>query len=68
MKQKIIGFHQDEEHHWVADLACGHSRHVRHDPPWQIRPWTQTEEGRAAKLGQILDCRKCDDESVTKLL
>jgi Protein of unknown function (DUF3565) len=68
MNQPIIGFHQDEEHHWVADLACGHSQHVRHDPPWQTRSWTQTEEGRAAKLGQILDCRKCDDESVTKLL
>jgi hypothetical protein len=68
MNQPITAFHQDEEHHWVADLACGHSQHVRHDPPWLTRPWTQTEEGRAAKLGQILDCRKCDDESVTKLL
>ena len=68
MKQKITGFHQDEEHHWVADLACGHTQHVRHDPPWQSRPWTQSEEGRRAMIGQILDCRKCDDESVTKLL
>jgi len=65
MNQPIIGFHQDKELHWVADLACGHTQHVRHTPPWQSRPWTQTEDGRAAMVGQILDCRKCDDEIVT---
>ena len=62
MFQPIIGFHQDEDSHWVADLGCGHTQHVRHDPPWQSRPWTQTEGGRASKLGQMLDCRKCDEE------
>ena len=61
MLQQIIAFHQDEEHHWVADLACGHTQHIRHDPPWQKRPWTQTQQGRASKLGQTLDCKKCDD-------
>lgn len=61
MNQPIIAFHQDEEHHWVADLACGHTQHVRHDPPWQSRSWVETEEGRAAKLGHLLDCRKCDE-------
>jgi hypothetical protein len=61
MKQPITGFHQDEELHWVADLVCGHTQHVRHDPPWQSRPWVVTAEGRASKLGQLLDCRKCDE-------
>jgi hypothetical protein len=61
MKQKITGFHQDEELHWVADLACGHTQHVRHDPPWQNRPWVETADGRASRLGQALDCKKCDD-------
>ena len=61
MKQPIIAFHRDEEQHWVADLACGHTQHVRHDPPWQNRPWVETEEGRAGKLGHHLDCRKCDE-------
>ncbi|HZD47949.1 MAG TPA: DUF3565 domain-containing protein [Silvibacterium sp.] len=61
MLQQIIAFHQDEEHHWVADLACGHTQHVRHDPPWQHRPWTQAKQGRASKLGQTLDCKKCND-------
>ncbi|GAA0743229.1 DUF3565 domain-containing protein [Ideonella azotifigens] len=60
MLQPITGFHQDEEGHWVAELACGHNQHVRHDPPWQSRPWTQTVEGRHRVLGQVLECRKCD--------
>ena len=37
MQQAIIGFHLDEENDWVADLACGHGQHVRHNPPWQKR-------------------------------
>lgn len=60
MQQPIIGFHQDEEGHWVAELACGHCQHVRHNPPWTSRPWTQSEAGRKHVLGQRLDCRKCD--------
>jgi hypothetical protein len=60
MDQRIVGFHQDEEQHWVAELACGHHQHVRHDPPWTNRPWVVTPEGRNATLGQTLACRKCD--------
>jgi hypothetical protein len=57
--RRIVGFHQDEESHWVADLECGHGRHVRHLPPWQSRPWVTTPEGRAAHLGRSLACVKC---------
>ncbi|MBS0319751.1 MAG: DUF3565 domain-containing protein [Proteobacteria bacterium] len=57
----IVGFHQDDERHWVAELDCGHNQHVRHDPPWMNRPWTTTPEGRAGFLGATLACRKCDD-------
>lgn len=46
----------------MAELECGHGRHVRHDPPWQVRPWTQTPEGRAGFLGTELDCAKCAAE------
>ena len=60
--QAIVGFHRDEEGHWVADLACGHTQHVRHDPPWQVREWTQTAEGRASRIGTLLDCVKCVTE------
>jgi hypothetical protein len=61
MQQAIVGFHLDEEGHYVADLACGHGQHVRHDPPWQNRPWVLTEQGRHEKLGVILECKKCDE-------
>jgi len=57
--RRIVGFHQDAEGHWVADLDCGHTQHVRHDPPWQRRPWVTTEEGRATFIGVELRCLKC---------
>lgn len=54
-----MGFHRDEEEHWVAELECGHTQHVRHDPPWQVRPWVTTAEGRRAFLGTVLGCVRC---------
>lgn len=60
MRRRIRGFHRDAEGHWVADLACGHGRHVRHDPPLSERPWVLTAEGRQARLGTELDCVRCD--------
>lgn len=60
MRQPITGFHQDDEGHWVAQLACGHNQHVRHDPPWQNRPWVTTVAGRRENLGLMLNCVKCD--------
>jgi hypothetical protein len=61
MERRIVGFHEDEERHWVAELECGHTQHVRHDPPWQVRPWVVTAEGRASRLGTALECRLCDE-------
>ena len=66
MDRRIVGYHQDDELHWVAELDCGHNQHVRHDPPWTNRPWTQTAEGRASVLGRELDCRLCDTEAAEK--
>ena len=62
MDRQIIGFHQDERGDWVADLDCGHMRHVRHDPPWTLRPWVLTPEGRAEFTGQKLKCGQCSAE------
>ncbi|WP_413289765.1 DUF3565 domain-containing protein [Bdellovibrio sp. HCB337] len=61
MKQPITGYHKDAEDHWVAELACGHGQHVRHDPPWMERPWVTTEEGRNNHLGVELNCVRCDE-------
>jgi hypothetical protein len=58
VKRRIVGFHQDERLDWVADLECGHCQHVRHNPPWTVRPWVVTPEGRARFLGFELDCKK----------
>ncbi|TAJ55355.1 MAG: DUF3565 domain-containing protein [Nevskiaceae bacterium] len=58
-RRRIVGFHQDEERHWVAELECGHDQHVRHQPPWQNRPWVVRPEGRARALGRALNCVKC---------
>ena len=60
MEQRIVGFHQDLENDWVAELACGHFQHVRHNPPWMSRPWVVTAKGRATMLGSQLQCKKCD--------
>jgi hypothetical protein len=63
MKQSITGYHKDEENHWVAQLACGHNQHVRHDPPWVNRPWVITTEGRNNMLGFELNCKKCEQHA-----
>lgn len=62
MERRIAGYHQDEEGHWVADLECGHTQHLRHTPPWQNRPWVITEAGRAEHLGTVLVCRNCEEQ------
>ncbi|WP_416305884.1 DUF3565 domain-containing protein [Neptunicella sp. SCSIO 80796] len=61
MQQPIQGYHLDEEQHWVAELACGHFQHVRHNPPWSNREWVITEQGRQSMLGHQLNCKKCDE-------
>ncbi|MGE0159333.1 MAG: DUF3565 domain-containing protein [Gemmatimonadales bacterium] len=60
MERKIIGFRRDDLGDWIADLDCGHSQHVRHRPPWQIREWVLSEGGRESRLGAVLQCRSCD--------
>jgi tellurite resistance-related uncharacterized protein len=55
-----VGFQQDAQGDWVAALACGHTQHVRHRPPFELRPWVLTEAGRQAKLGADFDCSFCE--------
>jgi hypothetical protein len=63
-ERRIIGFRQDGDQEWVADLECGHAQHIRHAPPWQVRPWVMTAEGRAGRIGSRLPCRRCDASEV----
>ncbi len=59
LKQGITGFHRDDAGDWVAELACGHNQHTRHNPPWTNRPWVITAEGRQSMIGHELTCKKC---------
>lgn len=65
-KREIVGFRQDVEGHWIADLACGHSQHMRHRPPFIERAWVVTEAGRAAKFGTRIECRLCGMEKAAE--
>nr|WP_312601777.1 MULTISPECIES: DUF3565 domain-containing protein [Pseudomonas] len=55
----ILDFYQDEEGHWVVLLNCGHSQHLRHDPPWQTRTWVTDEAQRLKHIGQSFPCGWC---------
>ena len=60
MKRPIIRFGHDDIGDWVATLDCGHLQHVRHSPPFINRPWVITEFGRKSKIGETLNCVRCD--------
>ncbi|MGY2179730.1 DUF3565 domain-containing protein [Pseudomonas agarici] len=61
----ISGFHQDEDGHWVVELSCGHTQHLRHQPPWQSRDWVLDPARRAAKIGQPFACGWCAQGKVS---
>lgn len=62
MQREIIGFRQDESGDWIAELSCGHGVHMRHNPPWLVREWVLTKEGRSQFIGRVVDCKKCPEE------
>lgn len=59
MQRAIVGYLQDERGDWIVELACGHRRHVRHDPPFQLREWVLSAEGRERRLGTPIECGLC---------
>jgi|GEM_PF-893351 len=61
MQCKIIRFHKDEKGDWIVDLDCGHSRHMRHDPPWSNMDWIHSSEARWDRMQQPIECRSCDE-------
>lgn len=55
----MLGFERDDGGDWVAQLECGHRRHVRHRPPLSNYPWIADADARAAKIGAPLECPAC---------
>jgi hypothetical protein len=60
VQRAIVGFHQDAEGEWVAELACGHRQHVRHRPPLFPQPWVLDAETREGRIGTPVECGRCD--------
>jgi len=57
--RQIVAFHQDDAGEWVAELSCLHNQHVRHRPPFQLRPWVLDDKGRTGRIGSPIDCPLC---------
>jgi hypothetical protein len=55
----IEGFIQDEDGHWVVQLSCGHTQHLRHQPPWQSRQWVLDPLARERQIGKTFACGWC---------
>ena len=67
MRRTIVRLEQDANGDWVAELSCGHRQHIRHHPPFEVRPWVLDAGARDAKIGTGRDCPLCDEsESVDR--
>ncbi|PTU74638.1 DUF3565 domain-containing protein [Pseudomonas mangrovi] len=55
----VVGFHEDDCGHWVVTLTCGHTQHLRHQPPWQSRAWVLDPARRHQQIGQPMHCGWC---------
>ncbi|WP_371920624.1 DUF3565 domain-containing protein [Pseudomonas sp. HMWF032] len=60
---RLLDFRQDEHGHWVAVLSCGHTQHLRHQPPWQNRAWVLDAQQRQAQLDKAFACGWCAAEN-----
>ncbi len=59
VERTIVAFQQDRAGDWLAVLDCGHTRHLRHDPPWMERAWLTSEAERRRRIGQRIPCQTC---------
>lgn len=62
-ERRIVGYLVDDDGEWIVALSCGHRRHVRHRPPFEVRPWVLDPEGRSSHLGTWIGCATCQDEA-----
>jgi hypothetical protein len=58
-RRLIVAFRRDEQGDWIAELDCGHERHVRHDPPMESHTWVLDEASRRARIGAPIECGRC---------
>lgn len=61
MQRTITGFFKNDRDHWTAQLDCGHTQIIRHNPPWVNRRWVLREETRRQRVGTSINCKACDD-------
>lgn len=59
---RVLDFRQDEHGDWLAVLSCGHTQHLRHQPPWQNRAWVLDAQQRQAHVGEPFLCGWCATE------
>lgn len=59
--RRIVSFSRDpsEAQGWIAQLDCGHRRHVVHRPPLSSYPWVDDPVAREAHVGQAIECGRC---------
>ncbi|WP_413694640.1 DUF3565 domain-containing protein [Pseudomonas sp. BIGb0408] len=43
----------------MAVLSCGHTQHLRHQPPWQNRAWVLDAVQRRTRIGTNFTCGWC---------
>jgi tellurite methyltransferase len=55
MERVIVGYRQEANRDWVAELSCGHDQPVHHDTPS-----TRNKAAGGAGVGASLDCPSCD--------
>jgi len=63
MDRPIVAFRQDDVGTWVAELACGHSQHIRHNPPFRLAAWVLDADQRNERLGADIECPLCDQDA-----
>ena len=56
----MTGFRRDEDGAWIAELSCLHSQHIRHEPPFWEAAWIEDDEERPRRVGQPIECPRCD--------
>jgi tellurite methyltransferase len=58
--RQILDIEAESADSCVAALDCGHRRHIRHRPPLERHPWILDPAERAARVGQRIECGRCE--------